>query len=69
MKRKLKDADDTMDRVCKQGGSLERNGQKEDTSNQNQKEMVKFLGYLLRKERLENLTLTMHIEGKLGHGE
>lgn len=56
-------AENSMDGSRNQQGSLKENGSEKNTYTHNEKEL-KYLTYIMKKEGLENLTLTGHIEGK-----
>lgn len=53
-----------MDRTCKQLEGYEENGNDKETSTSIIKGLLKSLEYIMRKEDLENVTLTRHTENR-----
>lgn len=51
--------ENAMEGTCEQEGGL-----KENSNNKQRKREPELLGYTMKKEGLENLTLTNHTEGK-----
>lgn len=54
--------------TSKQRGSLKEIGNKQNAHNQKERELA-FLEHIMRKDCLENLTLTGHIEDKRERGK
>lgn len=63
------DDENAIDKAYKRRKSLKQNRNKKDTYIQNQKRQLRFLRHTIRKDFLENLKLTGHIENKRERGK